>query len=98
MKVDTLEELKRFLTMQDFLNYLETVKNDIPSASAVLSYRKQERMKFFKSMFQHLDLNITASIFVPKPFTPFQWFPMENVETLKTRQKWLKKALNGNRC
>jgi radical SAM family uncharacterized protein len=37
-------------------------------------------------------IHLSVNCFIPKPFTPFQWFPMENVETLKTRQKWLKKA------
>jgi radical SAM superfamily enzyme YgiQ (UPF0313 family) len=37
-------------------------------------------------------INLSINCFIPKPFTPFQWFPMEQVEILKTRQKWLKKA------
>lgn len=39
--------------------------------------------------------NITLSIncFVPKPFTPFQWFPMEQEDSLKEKQKWLKKMI-----
>ena len=31
---------------------------------------------------------------MPKPFTPFQWFPMEEVESLKDKQKWLRKNLS----
>lgn len=36
---------------------------------------------------------ITLSTFVPKPFTPFQWHPMESLSTVKERMKRVKKAL-----
>ncbi|MEE9611777.1 MAG: radical SAM protein, partial [Desulfatiglandales bacterium] len=39
------------------------------------------------------QIKLSVSCFVPKPFTPFQWFPMEHVSTLKEKQKGLKKAL-----
>ncbi|UCF56588.1 MAG: TIGR03960 family B12-binding radical SAM protein [Deltaproteobacteria bacterium] len=39
------------------------------------------------------QIKLSMNCFIPKPFTPFQWFPMENVSTLKEKQKWLKKAL-----
>ena len=39
--------------------------------------------------------NITLSVnsFVPKPFTPFQWHPMEDEKSLKAKLKKIKKAL-----
>ncbi|MEW6669142.1 MAG: radical SAM protein [Thermodesulfobacteriota bacterium] len=39
------------------------------------------------------ELRLSVNCFVPKAFTPFQWFPMEHVEILKEKQKWLKNAL-----
>ncbi len=36
---------------------------------------------------------LTLSTFVPKPFTPFQWHPMEKMEVVKSRLKFLKKEL-----
>ncbi len=39
-------------------------------------------------------IRLSINCFVPKPFTPFQWFPMEQVETLKERQRWLKKMIS----
>jgi len=39
------------------------------------------------------QIKLSVNCFVPKPFTPFQWFPMENISILKEKQKWLKKAL-----
>ncbi len=38
-------------------------------------------------------IRLSVNCFVPKAFTPFQWFPMEDQESLKEKQKWLKKAL-----
>jgi radical SAM superfamily enzyme YgiQ (UPF0313 family) len=39
-------------------------------------------------------INLSVNCFIPKPFTPFQWFPLEAVESLKEKQKWLKKAFS----
>lgn len=39
------------------------------------------------------NIVLTISTFVPKPFTPFQWHPMERIETVKERLKIIKKGL-----
>ena len=39
------------------------------------------------------QIRLSVNCFIPKPFTPFQWFPMDNLATLKEKQKWLKRAL-----
>ena len=39
------------------------------------------------------QIKLSVNCFVPKPFTPFQWFPMESLSTLKQKQKWLRKAM-----
>ncbi|HWR57377.1 MAG TPA: radical SAM protein, partial [Thermodesulfovibrionales bacterium] len=36
---------------------------------------------------------LTVSTFVPKPFTPFQWHPMEKMEVVKSRLKRIKNGL-----
>ncbi|MBW1732887.1 MAG: radical SAM protein [Deltaproteobacteria bacterium] len=38
-------------------------------------------------------IKLSVNCFVPKAFTPFQWFPMDEVGILKKKQKWLKKSL-----
>ena len=38
-------------------------------------------------------IRLSLNCFVPKPFTPFQWFPLEDVRSLKDKQKWIKKTL-----
>ena len=39
------------------------------------------------------QIRLSMNCFVPKPFTPFQWFPLEEVTSLKEKQKWLRKTL-----
>jgi radical SAM superfamily enzyme YgiQ (UPF0313 family) len=39
------------------------------------------------------QIKLSINSFIPKPFTPFQWFPLEEVTTLKKKQRWLSKAL-----
>jgi len=38
-------------------------------------------------------IKLSVNCFIPKAFTPFQWFPMEGLRSLKKKQKWLKKSL-----
>jgi len=40
------------------------------------------------------QIKLSVNCFIPKPFTPFQWFPMEEVSSLKEKQRRLKKALS----
>ena len=49
---------------------------------------------------QDLKINCTLSIFVPKPFTPFQWIGQDSFENLAEKVKYIKeksKALKGVR-
>lgn len=38
-------------------------------------------------------IRLSVNCFVPKPFTPFQWFPMESVASLREKQKKIRKAV-----
>ena len=49
---------------------------------------KQERAK-------GLNVTVSASNFVPKPFTPFQWEAQDTTETLIEKQKYLKEKLRN---
>jgi len=42
-----------------------------------------------------LKITVSTSIFVPKPFTPFQWVGQEDVNTIIEKQDLLKKNLRG---
>ncbi|KPU27861.1 Fe-S oxidoreductase [Caloranaerobacter sp. TR13] len=37
----------------------------------------------------NLKVTVSTSCFVPKPFTPFQWFGQDTIETFKEKQKYL---------
>jgi radical SAM-linked protein len=43
----------------------------------------------------NLDVHVTLSNFVPKPHTPFQWFPQDAQAQLKEKIAYLKAALKG---
>jgi radical SAM family uncharacterized protein len=40
-------------------------------------------------------LSVSVACFVPKPHTPFQWEPLDRVETLKKKVAFLKKAIQS---
>ena len=40
-----------------------------------------------------LQVNISCSSFIPKPFTPFQWEPEDTMESLKVKQKHLLESI-----
>ena len=42
-----------------------------------------------------LRITVSASVFVPKPFTPFQWAPQLDAQTVIARQKRLKEKLSA---
>ncbi|MDL2234833.1 TIGR03960 family B12-binding radical SAM protein [Christensenellaceae bacterium OttesenSCG-928-L17] len=44
-----------------------------------------------------LRLSISASSFVPKPFTPFQWCAQDTIEEIQRKQRLLADALKGIR-
>jgi len=42
-----------------------------------------------------LDLNISTSMFVPKPFTAFQWEPQESMDGMRAKQQHLRNLLRS---
>lgn len=42
-----------------------------------------------------LRITCSASVFVPKPFTPFQWCPQDTMETVQQKQAELRHLLHG---
>ena len=43
------------------------------------------------------DLILSVNAFIPKPFTPYQWSPLEDVKVLKRRFKMLQDGLKNDR-
>ncbi len=44
-----------------------------------------------------LTVTVSTSCFVPKPFTPFQWFPQDRMETFEAKQKHLKEVIRNRK-
>lgn len=44
-----------------------------------------------------LTVTVSASCFVPKPFTPFQWFPQDKMEVFEEKQRYLKHAIKNRK-
>ncbi|OPJ55550.1 TIGR03960 family B12-binding radical SAM protein [Alkalithermobacter paradoxus] len=44
---------------------------------------------------KHFSVTISTSSFVPKPFTPFQWYGQNDIETLREKQRYLSKKLKN---
>lgn len=51
---------------------------------------KSRYIKKLKELKHSLDITCTLSIFVPKPFTPFQWAPQVNLDEVTKRIHYLK--------
>ena len=42
-----------------------------------------------------LNVNVSTSTFVPKPFTPFQWEPQDTMDAIREKQKLLKSKIRS---
>jgi radical SAM superfamily enzyme YgiQ (UPF0313 family) len=43
-----------------------------------------------------VSVTVSASSFVPKPFTPFQWEPQDTMDTLREKQQHIKQTMIDN--
>ena len=46
---------------------------------------------------KRLQINVSISPFVPKPFTPFQWVKMEDKDELIRKARWIKNSFTKHR-
>ncbi len=44
-----------------------------------------------------LTVTVSTSCFVPKPFTPFQWFPQDKMEVFEEKQRHLKSIIRNRK-
>lgn len=42
-------------------------------------------------------VTVSASSFVPKPFTPFQWEPQDNIKTIENKQHHIKESITSRK-
>lgn len=71
----------------------ETQK-DIEAIPALVKKIRHRMIKESASRGRIGEIRLSINCFVPKPFTPFQWHPMEDEAALKEKQRWLKAALS----
>ncbi len=70
-------------TMEDIEGIAELAMNVVHAF-----YRNPERQKG-----TGVQVSVSCSSFIPKPFTPFQWEPEDSRETLKEKQKHLLESI-----
>ena len=71
-------------------------QEDLEEIVILIKKIKKNMLNVQKGRFcPHIHLSVAS--FVPKPFTPFQWHPMETIENLKKKIRWLKSAFKRER-
>lgn len=65
-------------------------KEDIRAIHELVRVIKHHMVKESKKRGSIGLIKLSVNCFIPKPFTPFQWFPMESVKSLKEKQRWLR--------
>ena len=63
--------------------------NEMAELLAKIKYRCKQ-IKKEKNLKHGMDITCTLSIFVPKPFTPFQWCPQMNLDEITAHIHYLK--------
>jgi radical SAM family uncharacterized protein len=77
-----------------FLTGLPTeTRDDVAEILDLVKSIKHQVVKESSTRGRIGQIKLSVNCFVPKPFTPFQWFPMESVSLLKEKQRLLKKAV-----
>ena len=69
-------------------------REDIASIVSLVKSIKHHMVKESRARGKIGRIMLSVNCFIPKAFTPFQWFPMEDVKGLKEKQRWLKKAFS----
>jgi len=67
----------------------ETDEDVLEIANLSLKIKRKVRKSF--------NITISVSNFVPKPFTPFQWFGQNSIDEIKYKQNLIKKALGNSK-
>ena len=93
--VSLIARVGKFSLRLYFLIGLPTeTMDDLSAIHELVKKIKHAMVRESKSRGEIGQIRLSVNCFIPKPFTPFQWFPMESVKSLKEKQKWLKKTLS----
>ena len=92
--VTLISETSDFSIKLYFLIGLPTeTKDDVAEIVDLVKVIKHNMVKASAPRGRIGQIRLSVNCFIPKPFTPFQWFPLEQLSSLKDKQKWLKKSL-----
>jgi radical SAM superfamily enzyme YgiQ (UPF0313 family) len=92
-KIDAILDIKPFnLKLYFMIGLYGEDRNDIEAISELTKKIKHIMIKRGAKRGFVGSITVHVSPFVPKPFTPFQWLPMDNMESLKKKINWLKGA------
>ncbi|MBN1225995.1 MAG: radical SAM protein [Deltaproteobacteria bacterium] len=69
-------------------------REDIKSIVSLVKLIRHNIVKESRQRKRIGRIRLSVNCFIPKPFTPFQWLPMDTVESLKEKQRFLNKALS----
>ncbi len=69
-------------------------REDIKAVVALVKSIRHHLIKESKGRKRIGRIRLSINCFVPKPFTPFQWFPMDTLDSLKEKQRIIKRALS----
>ena len=69
-------------------------KKDVAEIVSLVKSIKHHMIKESRSRGKIGRIMLSVNCFIPKAFTPFQWFAMEEIEDLKEKQRWMKNALS----
>ena len=67
--------------------------HDVNEISELVKRIKHRMVKESAARGKMGRIKLSVNCFIPKPFTPFQWFPMEEIGSLKKKQQQIKKTL-----
>jgi len=68
-------------------------KEDVADIVDLVKHMKHHMIKESVARGRVGQIRMSVNCFIPKPFTPFQWFPLEQVSSLKEKRKWLQRSL-----
>ena len=71
----------------------EETMSDVDQIVALCKKIKHQFLKFSRSKGRIGQISVSLNCFVPKPFTPFQWVPLEQVGGLKKKIRHVKEGL-----
>lgn len=93
--VKLIARVSEFSLKLYFLIGLPTeTRDDVEEILNLVKVIKHHMVKESKGRGTMGRIRLSVNCFIPKAFTPFQWFPMDTVSSLKEKQKWLKKSID----